>query len=293
MYNPLLTNVPSPKVSPKYSMIHSGQFSLHMLLNNCALTRQKGSSRSPYGKHVMRFDTGLRLPSGDILEIVAKNSHDGTCAFQLTLGIYRLVCSNGLVVGKSLVETVPIRHIGYTAAKVKDAVAQLLSQKSRVYETVAKLQNTQLTLGQQITFAKLALEIRGITDANNPEQSWLFSSRRNEDKGDNAWVTFNRVQEHLTRGFKYVNKDGESVTARRISAVERDININKQLFDAIVKIAAQEDIMEKITVYIETPNGSYCEKIAVFTSEDLYMVCLPILEQYAKSINMLVTESEE
>lgn len=238
MYNPLETRVPSPKVSPKYSMIDSGQFATDMLANGCVLRTQKGSSRSPYGKHAMRFDTGLKLPSGDLLEIVAKNSHDGTCAFQLTLGIYRLVCSNGLVIGKSLVEIVPIRHIGYTASKVNNAVEQLLTQKDKVYETVAKLQNTQLTLGQQITFAKLALEIRGITDANNVEQSWLFSSRRNEDKGDNAWVTFNRVQEHLTRGFKYVSKEGESVTARRISSVVRDINLNRALFDAIVKIAA-------------------------------------------------------
>ena len=238
MYNPLETKSPSPKVSAKYSMIDSGQFVADMQANGLTLRSQKGSSRSPYGKHAMRFDTGLKLPSGDILEIVAKNSHDGTCAFQLTLGIYRLVCSNGLVVGKSLVEIVPIRHIGYTAAKVNTAVEQLLTQKDKVYETVAKLQTTELTAEQETAFLKAALEIRGITNCNGAENSWLVGNRRQEDKGNTAWLVFNRVQEHLTRGFKYVSTDNRLVTARRISAVERDININKQLFDAIAKIAA-------------------------------------------------------
>jgi hypothetical protein len=236
MYNPLETKSPSPKVSTKYKMIDSGQFATDMLANGLILRSQKGSSRSPYGKHAMRFDTGYKLPSGDLLEVVAKNSHDGTCAFQLTLGIYRLICSNGLVVGKSLVEVVPIRHIGYAADKVKSAVEQIMSNKTQVFETVAKLQSTTLTHEQQVEFCKLALEIRGIKDANNPEQSWLYSPRRPEDKGGTAWVVFNRVQEHLTQGFRYVNTKGESVTARRISAVSRDIDINKRLFDAIVKI---------------------------------------------------------
>lgn len=235
MYNPLETKSPSPKVSTKYKMIDSGQFATDMLANGLILRVQKGSSRSPYGKHAMRFDTGYKLPGGDLLEVVAKNSHDGTCAFQLTLGVYRLVCSNGLVVGKSLVQVVPIRHIGYAADKVKSAVEQIMSNKTQVFETVVKLQETQLTYEQQFAFYMIALDIRGIKDAfHHP----FLSPRRTADKGDSAWVVFNRVQEHITSGFRYVNTAGESVTARRISAVSRDIDINKRLFDAIVKIAA-------------------------------------------------------
>lgn len=51
--------------------------------------------------------------------------------------------------------------------------------------------------------------------------------------------------------------------------------------------------MEKITVYLETPSGSYSEEIAVFTSEELYMLCLPALEKYAKKMRMIITESVE
>lgn len=44
-----------------------------------------------------------------------------------------------------------------------------------------------------------------------------------------------------------------------------------------------------IEVYFES--GSHAELVAVFQSEDLYMACLPILEQRAKESNMIVTES--
>lgn len=48
-----------------------------------------------------------------------------------------------------------------------------------------------------------------------------------------------------------------------------------------------------VKVYFETPNGSFAEEVATFTSDDLYNVCLPILEQHANSIRMVVTESVE
>lgn len=48
-----------------------------------------------------------------------------------------------------------------------------------------------------------------------------------------------------------------------------------------------------IKVYFETPNGSYAEVVAVFASEDLYMLCLPHLQVQASLANMIVTESVE
>lgn len=44
-----------------------------------------------------------------------------------------------------------------------------------------------------------------------------------------------------------------------------------------------------IKVYFES--GTHAELVAIFGSEDLYMACLPMLEQKAKESNMYVTES--
>ena len=49
--------------------------------------------------------------NGAVPEIVMLNAHDGTSSMRLLSGLFRLVCSNGLVVqSHALVEEVRIRH---------------------------------------------------------------------------------------------------------------------------------------------------------------------------------------
>ena len=45
-----------------------------------------------------------------------------------------------------------------------------------------------------------------------------------------------------------------------------------------------------IVIYFETPNGSYCEEIASFKEEELFIKCFPILEREAKKQRMIITE---
>lgn len=49
--------------------------------------------------------------------------------------------------------------------------------------------------------------------------------------------------------------------------------------------------MTMVKVYFETPNGSYSELVAIFDSENTYMICLMALKIKAKEMNMIVTES--
>ena len=48
-----------------------------------------------------------------------------------------------------------------------------------------------------------------------------------------------------------------------------------------------------VKVYFETEKGAYCELVATFESEDLYMLCSHILEEEAKRQRCIVTESIE
>jgi len=47
----------------------------------------------------------------------------------------------------------------------------------------------------------------------------------------------------------------------------------------------------KVVVYFETPNLSYSEVVAKFSSEETYNACLPILENLAQRDGFIVTES--
>jgi len=75
----------------------------------------QSSSRIPgkklFTKHMLRFaasNDSLSVVGDSKLEAVLINSHDGTSAYHLSLGVFRLVCSNGMVVSDSLVESFAI-----------------------------------------------------------------------------------------------------------------------------------------------------------------------------------------
>lgn len=240
--NALTVTAPHSRVSSKYRFISSGEFVNDMQSNGWQLVNATlARSKTGLGKHAMRFrstDERFKLPNGDFLEIVVLNSHDGTTAFRLSLGIYRLVCSNGLVVGRDVVPPVSIRHIGYAASYVKTAIATLLAQADTIKNTVAKLQTRQLTVDEYTAFINLALQARGLAP-HSVSAEQLHEARRDEDRGITAWSVLNRVQEYAIHGFKYIDlKENELKTARRITGAAAQIRLNQALFDGIVKIAA-------------------------------------------------------
>src|SRR3990167_10512143 len=68
-----------------------------------------------YTKHMIRFQhaDNMAINLGDVIpEIVLINSHDGTSAYKMTLGLYRLACLNGLTVSENTLKTISVRHIG-------------------------------------------------------------------------------------------------------------------------------------------------------------------------------------
>lgn len=236
--NAFTATAPSERVSSKYRFISSGQFIEDMRLNGWDLVNTVNRTRTGLGKHAMRFrNEAYRLPDGDFAEIVVLNSHDGSTSFVLQFGIFRLICSNGLVVGKVLIPPVRIRHVGYTAEKVSSAVNTLLSQLHKVHEAITKLQTTILSVEQYENFKLAATAIRGINPLTTDIEQFNIA-RREADKGNTAWAVLNRVQESVVNGFRYVDEKNEIRKARAINGVQSKININADLFDAMLQIAA-------------------------------------------------------
>src|SRR6266705_1717127 len=70
-------------------------------------SRTRQEDRRGHLKHMLRFrhesiDSGALMVGGLLPELVLINSMDGSSAYKLMAGIFRLVCSNGLVVADSL-----------------------------------------------------------------------------------------------------------------------------------------------------------------------------------------------
>jgi len=68
-----------------------------------------------FQKHIVVFrhpDIQIKGKNGDdaFPQILLTNSHDGKAAFNFRVGIFRLVCSNGLVISDADFNNVSIRH---------------------------------------------------------------------------------------------------------------------------------------------------------------------------------------
>ena len=91
------------------------------------------ASRAGFQKHMVRMNNPKLLTSAhnDLkLQLVITNSHDGLSSFSIKLGIYRLVCSNGLMVGETF-ESVTLRHTGSIIEQVDQAVERMVAHKPR------------------------------------------------------------------------------------------------------------------------------------------------------------------
>lgn len=194
-----------------------------------------------YAKHLIRFRNSDILPQvGDLVpEIILTNSHDGTSAFQLSAGLYRLVCSNGLTVGADQM-SVRQRHSG-KVDDVIEGVFSLVDEFPQIAETAYEWQGIQLTAAQRIDFARAAVPLRWEADENqnspvNPSR--LLEPWRRDDAADDLWTTFNVVQENIIKGgVGAKGSDGRRRRSRAVGSVNEDQRLNKALWTLAAKLA--------------------------------------------------------
>src|SRR5262245_11348109 len=73
------------------------------------------ADKAEFTTHLIRLrhvDYPDRLCGEEIPELVLSNSHDGTACYRFQSGIFRLVCSNGLVVAAESFGGISVRHAG-------------------------------------------------------------------------------------------------------------------------------------------------------------------------------------
>ena len=176
-------------------------------------------------------------------QILLTNSHDGGNAFTLSAGIFRLVCSNGLVIKTEDYGSARLVHKGYSFEAVQKLVKEFEVTVDEVLTKVTAMKKVQLTKEQQIEFAKKAALLRFTAKSYNEDNiadvvqlDDLLHAERPEDKGDGLYEVFNRVQESLING-KYmyassgkVNDEGTKIRkGREIKNFKQSIDVNKKL----------------------------------------------------------------
>lgn len=189
-----------------------------------------------FQRHLIRFrNDGLTaIKDGLFPEIVMVNSHDGSAAFQIMAGLYRLVCSNGLIVADSQFGVFRIKHMGFTQERVAEASEAIVDVIPKIAEKVNEFQGIELTQDEQGVFVESALQIKYDEDELKTKEidvHALLRPRRKEDEAPSLWNTYNKVQENFINGGRYVRSRRDHLRKNRgTNNIHESVRINKALW---------------------------------------------------------------
>ena len=209
--------------------------------------QRKGRGKSTiFSKHMIAFqnpDIMIKGKDGDdsFPRIIMTNSHDGMQAFKFSVGIFRLVCSNGLVVADEQFSEFKIKHKGYTFDELRGVVNEAVADLPNKVQVLNDMKKRVLTQDEKNKLALDAMLIRaGIEPGSKKAAKFnyddetiedILDPKREEDKGDDLWRVFNVVQEKITQGDFHAALTGAKVRkVRKIKSFEKDLKVNKELF---------------------------------------------------------------
>lgn len=195
----------------------------------------RDSGKYGFQKHMLRFRRENQLDAAEAREIVMINSHDGSSQIEMMAGIFRLVCSNGLIIGSNDF-TFKARHNKNAVSNVIEGAYHIVNEFDKVTEQIEGMKAVMLAPVQQIAFAKSAIAMR-YDDVENcgvsPES--LLTVRRAADQDANLWNTFNVVQEKMIKGGvrgwkKNANNRTVRSKTRTINGIQQNVAINRGLW---------------------------------------------------------------
>ena len=240
----------NPDVSGKYLFVNTETIiddldKLGWKPVTAAQRKQRGDS-TIFSKHMVSFqnpDIQITSTDGDnaFPRIIMTNSHDGLQSFQFSVGIFRLVCSNGLVVADEKFSDFKIKHKGYTFNELRDVVSLAVKDLPNKVEVLNSMRNRILTEEEKNKLAVDAMLVRaGIKIGSDKAKEFeydeetivdILDPKRKEDEGDSLWKVFNVVQEKITQGEFHAALKGAKVRkVRKIKSFEKDLSVNKELF---------------------------------------------------------------
>jgi hypothetical protein len=234
----------NPDVSGKYLFVNTETIiddlaKLNWFPVNVAQRKGRKKEGTIFSKHMVAFqnpDIKITSKDGDDAypRILLTNSHDGMQAFKFSVGIFRLVCSNGLVVADEQFSDFRIKHKGYSFDELRDVVRQAVGDLPNKVEVMNQMRQRILTQEEKNQLALDAMLIRaGIQSLEYDQETIqdILEPIRKQDEGDDLWRVFNVVQEKIINGNFHAALTGAKVRkVRKIKSFEKDMQVNKDLF---------------------------------------------------------------
>lgn len=239
----------NPKVSDKYvqantSTVIDDMAKLGWYPVEAKQKKARKNSSGIQSFHMIAFQNpDIKIMQGDDVEayprIILTNSHDGMASFRFRVGLYRCICSNGLVICDENFADLTIRHINYTFDDLRHLVVKTMSELPAYIEIMNKMKQTTLDKSQKYDFALKMLKLRKNVSEdeqlNVSERTLvdILTPVRKEDEGDSLWNVFNVLQEKMIKGGVMVEsgKEDKLRKMRPVKSFARDLSVNYKMFD--------------------------------------------------------------
>jgi hypothetical protein len=219
-------------------MLKLGMFELVSV----ATPNRRKPNKEGRGKHVIKLRSTNEVEiGGDTIkpEIVIMNSYDGSCPLKVYVGVYRLICENGLVIATKEFGQFSVRHMGTPEETAFQVAMGFLDNLKIAVDKQKEMSKIILSDEQIEAFTRQALALRWDTVAPTADVSNVAQVIRPEDEGNSLWVVYNRVQESCTiGGFKV---DGMKRKGRPLKSAVKDTEFNQQLFELALSYTKIEE----------------------------------------------------
>jgi ribosomal protein L39E len=217
-----------------------------------AVSQQHSRNRDPRGQeHFMRFrmpnQVALNRVGDSVPELVVMNSHNGRSTLKAYAGIFRLVCSNGMIVSERSFGGIAMRHFGAenSFGRFSTVLDSIGERMSTLDNRMAFMNELMLNGAQQTRLARAMMKARGVP--NWVEPSMVLKARRDiEDVKSNGtrslWLTYNVIQESLAeaRDVAFERAGARARSLRPLSGARAQVIVNEALWQAMELFLAAE-----------------------------------------------------
>lgn len=236
---------PKPGVSAKYSFLPTSRIIEDMDTLGWKVCSAKGGKyrngvNAEFGNHVIKFfhpEIFIRDAAGDIEaypNVVVMNSHTGRGSFKFEMGIFRLVCENGLIIKDKDMGGFQLRHSGYSFEELQKTLGEAVDRLPEVVGRINTFSQVIMSQEQQHEFAQKAFQLRAGEERllSQADLQAMLAPRRTQDQGDSLWQVLNRVQEGvMSGGFMAIGAQGKLRRVKGIRNIQKDLQLNQAIWE--------------------------------------------------------------